>query len=126
MKNIVKIHFHSFRKRKIKNLVHHVTNFSLNTKCKIDSVIFFKSKPFKKFTILSSPHVYKKSRKQYVIYKYKSLVNVSIPEKKDLKEIYMLKSRMIDNNLDQGVNLNFEFIKREKMRLASLCYNLED
>jgi len=112
---IVKLTLESFRKQKLKNLIHFIKNQTINSQIKLKSSVFFKRKVFKKFTVISGPHVHKKSRKQYVIFRYKVLICFLL--KKDLTSIYNLKSQIIDNKLDEGINLNFEFNKLKKIKI---------
>lgn len=112
---IVKLSLQSFRKKKLKNIIHFIKNQSMNSDYTIKSCVFFKRKVFKKFTVISGPHVHKKSRKQYVIFRYKALVSFIF--KKDVNKIYNLKSQIIDNKLDEGIDLSFEFNKLKTIRI---------
>jgi len=61
----VKIYVNSLQKKKLKSLVQYIVNLSWNYSAVHCNTFFLKKRPFKNFTVLSSPHVYKKSKTIY-------------------------------------------------------------
>jgi len=60
-----------------------------------------------------------KNQKQYIIYKYKAFINLTFKNEESLVKIFDLRAKLFENRLSQGIIMNFQIIKRKKIKLLS-------
>jgi len=71
----------------------------------------FKKKNKLLLSLISGPHVHKKSRDQYYLQELSTLVGIKINNQQDLKNFNVFKSKLYQ--LNQGFQLKFTYLKNE-------------
>ena len=64
-------------------------------------------------TLISGPHVHKKSRDQYKIVKYSAFFAIGIRNRENLKTFLEYKERLFLFNADEGFKFSFTYVKEE-------------
>lgn len=62
-------------------------------------------------TLLSSPHVHKKSREQYKMDSYRTFIFFSIKNPTDYKKFLQLKLKLYESYLNQGIQITLTYSK---------------
>lgn len=63
------------------------------------------------FTLLSSPHVYKKSREQYKLNFYRTFLILTIKNMNEYKKFLQFKTNLYSFSIDQGAQISFTYKK---------------
>lgn len=87
-------------------------NLSLN----IHSSISLRKNKKIMLTILSGPHVHKKSREQYQIDKFSTLYYIKTRTPEDYKKFLEFKTNLYLLHFDQGFNISFSYSRRDYVR----------
>lgn len=117
------IRFDSYDKKRLLKPRNFVKLFSYNLdssdqrSCNIKSFVSLKKRSKKKFTVISGPHVHKKSRQQFRIDLYSSFLVLTIKDNKDYINFLNLKRKLYENFIDEGCNITFRYLQREKIKL---------
>ena len=81
----------------------------------LTSFVQLKKKNELLITLISGPHVHKKSRDQYKIVKYSGFFLINIRTSQDLKTFIEYKKKLFLSNTDEQFKFSFTYIKNEFM-----------
>jgi len=102
---------------KPKNFIKHTAS---KLKLDVKSFVSLKKKAKHRFTVISGPHVHKKSRQQYRIDSYVSFFVFELKSKEDFVKFSNLKQELYRNSIDQGSDITFKHSRTEKISFADL------
>lgn len=102
-----------------KNLVLHLgheNNLNISSK---SSFVNLKRRKKLSLTVLSGPHVHKKSREQFEIGHYASFFQINLLSDTHYKHLAIFKKKLDEKAIQDGFQVSFSYEKNEKLVLDS-------
>jgi ribosomal protein S10 len=116
-KHKITIQLECFEKNRLTQGKKIITRLAQDLGLATGTFICLKKKAKQRFTVISGPHVHKKSRQQYRIDSYCGFFSVLINDKQDYIKFQSLKKKLYESCIDQGFDVTFRHSKKEKLRL---------
>jgi ribosomal protein S10 len=116
----ITIRFGSYDKNRLLKPNNFINHTASKLKLDLKSFVSLKKKAKHRFTVISGPHVHKKSRQQYRIDSYVSFFVFELKSKEDFIKFSNLKQELYQNNIDQGSDITFKHSRTEKISFADL------
>jgi len=111
----ITIQFDCFEKNRMVKPKNFIRRFAYDLKLNIKSFVSLKKKTKQRLTVISGPHVHKKSRQQYRIDSYRAFFTLIVQNKEEYARFLDLKRKLYENYLDEGFEITFKYLKKKKM-----------
>lgn len=116
-KEKITIRFGNYDKNRMLKPKNFIKHFASKLNLDVKSFVSLKKKAKHRFTVISGPHVHKKSRQQYRIDSYVSFFVFELQNEEDFIRFSRLKQEFYRNNMDQGSQVTFKHSRTERMLL---------
>lgn len=68
------------------------------------------------FTVISGPHVHKKSRDQYRIENYSGSFKIELTSATEVRNVSKLKQELRRRNIGEGMNISYRYQKDDEIK----------
>lgn len=113
-KIFIKVYSNNNRDPKIKKIIQALAR---STGLRIQSYVNLKNKKKLLISLISGPHIHKKSRDQYFLQEKIALLRLDLKNESDLKNFFLFKKKLYQ--LNQGVVFKITYIKKETIDLPT-------
>lgn len=113
-KIFIKVYSNNNRDPKIKKIIKALAR---STGLRTQSYVNFKNKKKLLISLISGPHIHKKSRDQYFLQEKIAIFTLDLKNESDFKNFFLFKKKLYQ--LNQGVVFKITYIKKETIDLPT-------